>query len=568
MEKDDRDKVLEFAIKHGFVYPAYEIYGGVSGFFDYGPLGCILKNKIENKWREIFCIKEGFFEISSPTIAPEEVFIASGHVENFIDPLVYCNNCKQAYRADHLIEEELKIDTKNLSLDEMEKLLEKICCKKCGGKLSKIIMFNLMFKTYIGPLNSRTGYLRPETAQNIFILFNRLYDFARRKLPFGIVQIGKSYRNEISPRQGLIRLREFTQAELELFINPKERKYSRFKYYENENLYLITNNNQEYKITAREAVDRGIFINEAFAYCIVLTKIFLKQIGIDENNIRFRQHSKEELAHYARDAWDCEIKTKRYGWIEVAGIAYRGDYDLRMHEIHSKKELKAFVTYERPIIIKKEILEPNLTLIGKTFKKKAKQILEILKNEKYVEEFKKKGKVIIELENDTIILDERYVKLKRVEQRIVGEKLIPHVVEPSFGIDRILYCLLDNNLKEIDGRMVLTLKPEIAPITVAVFPLVNKDELNAIALKIYEEFKNNGLYAIYDEKDTIGKRYYKADELGIPFAITVDFDTLKDNSVTIRFRDTKEQIRVKIEDVVKVVENFLKEKRYQKACAL
>ena len=557
MERDNKDKVLELAIRRGFIYPSYEIYGGVSGFFDYGPLGAILKNKIENKWRELFCIKEGFYEISSPTIAPEEVFMASGHVENFIDPLVYCMNCKEAYRADHLIEEVLKIDTKGLSFERMNEYLDKIKCKKCGGDLSKIKTFNLMFKTSIGPLNTRRGYLRPETAQNIFILFNRLYEFCRKKLPFGIIQIGKSYRNEISPRQGLIRLREFTQAELELFINPKEKKFERFKKYENEALKLITYKNEEYNITAREAVDKGLFINEAFAYCIVLTKIFLKNIGIDEDKIRFRQHSKEELAHYARDAWDCEVYTRRYGWIEVAGIAYRGDYDLKMHEKFSGREMKAFVLYDKPRVIKKEILEPNLTLIGKTFREKAKKILEIIKDEKFVEEFKRNGKLILKIDGEEIILDERFIKLKEVEERIVGEKITPHVVEPSFGIDRIIYCLLDNCYKEIDGRIVLTFKPEISPISVAVFPLVDKKELNEIAMKIYEELRNNNIYAIYDEKDSIGKRYYRADEIGIPFAITVDFDTLKDNSVTIRFRDTKEQIRIKIEDVVKEIKRLL-----------
>ncbi len=557
MGREEKDNVLELAIRRGFIYPSYEIYGGVSGFFDYGPLGAILKNKIENKWREIFCIREGFYEISSPTIAPEEVFIASGHVENFIDPLVFCTNCKESYRADHLIEEILKIDTKGMTFEEMNKYIEKIQCKKCGGKLSKINTFNLMFKTYIGPLNARKGYLRPETAQNIFIMFNRLYEFCRKKLPFGIVQIGKSYRNEISPRQGLIRLREFTQAELELFINPRERKFERFKRYENEPLYLIDNNGNEYKISAREAVEKGLFINEAFAYCIVLTKIFLKEIGIDENRIRFRQHSKEELAHYAKDAWDCEVYTRRYGWIEVAGIAYRGDYDLKMHEKYSGKEMKALILYDKPKIIKREVLEPKLSEIGKTFKKRAKIILEKLKEEKLIEEFKRNKKVEIEINGEKIILDEKFIELKVVEERIVGEKITPHVVEPSFGIDRIIYCLLDNSYKEINGRIVLSLKPEIAPISVAVFPLVDKEELNNIALKIYEELRNNKIYAIYDEKDSIGKRYYKADEIGIPFAITVDFDTLKDNTVTIRFRDTKEQIRISINEVVNKIKELL-----------
>ena len=551
-----QDKVLELAIRRGFIYPSYEIYGGVGGFYDYAPLGAILKKKIEDKWRKIFCIEEGFYEIHCPTIAPEEVFIASGHVKNFVDPLVTCENCRESFRADHLIEESMNISASNMSYEEMSKLVKQISCPNCGKKaFGDVYSYNLMFKTAIGPGGKRTGYLRPETAQNIFILFNRLYEFSRKKLPFGITQIGKAYRNEISPRQGLIRLREFTQAELEYFFDPRNESIDRFKLYENEKLRLLTRENKEFEITAKEAVEKGILINEIFGYFLALTKRFLVEVGIDEKRIRFRQHLKEELAHYARDCWDAEVFTERYGYIEVVGIADRGDYDLKAHERHSNVEMKAIVSYEKPVTIKMKVFELNLKEIGKTFRKKAKEIIKELENadEKLIEEFEKKG--FVKVCNE--VLDSRFLKVKEVEKKVHGEKVVPHVIEPSFGIDRILYCVLESAYRERNGKKILSFKPDIAPISVAVFPLVSKDELKDIALELLRKIRARGIYAIYDEKDSIGRRYARVDEIGVPFAITVDFDTLKDSTVTVRFRDTTEQVRISTAEVVDVVEELV-----------
>lgn len=551
--RDKHAKVMDLALRRGFLWPSYEIYGGTSGFYDYGPLGTQLKNKLEGLWRELYCVGEGFLEISTPTVSPEEVFEASGHVKGFVDPMVECQKCKEVFKADQLIESATGKMMSGLPFSELDATIgeRKVKCPDCGGKLSKVWSYNLMFKTNIGPGSRKVGYLRPETAQGIFTLFNRLYSHQRKKLPFGVTQIGRAYRNEISPRQGVIRLREFSQAEAEVFVHPNEKTHPRFDKHADVELRLVPQGEDETKMRAKEAVDRGIVANELLCYHLVLVKKFLEDVGLPEEEMRFRQHIRTEMAHYAADCWDAEVKTDRFGWIEVVGIADRTDYDLRSHEEHSNVEHVAFVPYDEPRIVKKKTLTPRIAALGKEFKAKAKEIVELLGNvdEEEVESFEAGGYIDAEVSGEKIRLGKEYVETKTIEERMHGEKVAPHVIEPSYGIDRIVYCLLEKAYNERDERKVMSFKANIAPVDVAVFPLVSKKDLNQVATEISESLRDQGLLLVYDDSDTIGRRYSRVDEIGVPYSITIDFDTLTDDTVTIRERDSMKQMRVKIMDL-------------------
>ncbi|AEF96636.1 glycine--tRNA ligase [Methanotorris igneus] len=574
---DKYEKVMDLAKRRGYLWSSFEIYGGIAGFVDYGPLGALLKNNIINKWREYYLVKEGFYEIDSPTVTPYEVLKASGHVDNFTDPIVECKNCLESFRADHIIEEAIDVNTEGKTLEELSQLIKEhdIRCPKCGGEFGEVKKFNLMFVTSIGPGGKRTGYMRPETAQGIFIQFRRLAQFFRNKLPFGVVQIGKSYRNEISPRQGVIRLREFTQAEAEFFVHPKIKKHERFKEVEDEIVPLLPADRQMdenlkdgekvIKITLKEAVEKGIIRHETIAYFIALTKKFLLDIGIDESKLRFRQHLPNEMAHYAIDCWDAEIYTERFGWIECVGIADRTDYDLKAHMNHSGVNLEVFVEFDEPKEVETYEVELNYKVVGRIFKKDTKLIEETLKNmdnedlEKLVNALNKEGKYILKVNGKEFEILSDYVKINKVKKKIMGEKVLPHVIEPSYGIDRITYCLLEHAYKEEEDRVYLDLKPSIAPIKVGVFPLVNRDGMPEIAKKIRDMLRENGIIAEYDDSGAIGRRYMRMDEIGTPFCVTVDGDTLKDNTVTVRERNTREQVRVKIDELVDYIKSRLKE---------
>lgn len=549
--------IMDVALRRGFIWPSYEIYGGLSGFYDYGPNGATMKKNIEDVWRRFFCVGEGFLEISSPTIGPEPVFKASGHVDNFIDPMVECEKCSQDFRADHIIEADSEIKTAGMSFGEMDQQIKEknIKCPECGGSFGNVWNYNLMFKTNIGPGNKQVGYLRPETAQGMFVLFNRLYSHYRKKLPFGVAQIGKSYRNEISPRQGLIRLREFTQAEVEIFIDPDEKTHPRFAKYENELLRLEPQKGQGMELKAREAVSSGIIAHELITYYIVLTKMFLMEVGVPEERIRFRQHLTTEMAHYAADCWDAEIYTDRFGWIETVGIADRTDFDLKAHEKVSKGELRAYKQFNEPVVETKKKLEPNMGRIGPEFKGLAGKIIAFLKDasDETVGNFVKNNELSLEIDGEQVRLTQDHVSFIQVEEKIGGRKFIPHVLEPSFGIDRIFYSVLESSYFEREEKRVLRLKSSVAPVKAAVFPLVNKEELNELGGKIEGELKKRGIVTNFDSSDTIGRRYARVDEIGVPFAITVDFDSLENGTVTLRERDTAKQERIEIGKVAKKI---------------
>lgn len=559
--------VMNIANKRGFLWQSFQIYSGVAGFYDYGPLGSILKNNIMNKWRKYYIVGEGFFEIEAPIVMPREALKASGHVDNFTDPMVKCENCKEVFRADHIIEDIVNKDVEGLPDEELTQIINEnnIRCPECEGELSSVWSYNLMFKTMIGAKGDKIGYLRPETAQGMFIAFKRLLRFYRNKLPFGVVQLGKVYRNEISPRQGVIRLREFTQAEAEIFVNPEDKTHPKFSQILDEKLKLYSqdcqlNDKEAITVTASEAVSEGIVSSEMLAYQLYLAKKFLKEIGIPDSVLRFRQHLPTEMAHYAIDCWDVEAYTDNYGWIEIIGIADRTDYDLKSHDTHSNEELSVFMEYDEPKTIKMLKPKPNMSKFGPAFKSAAPKILEFLKRadiDEIQSAFDKDGKYIVELEENYELTPE-FVTFEEIDETIRGEKIFPHVIEPSFGVDRIIYSVLLNSYVEDGERSLFKFEPSIAPIQVNVFPLLNKKELINIALDINDDLRNNGFITEFDTSGTIGRRYARGDEIGVPYSVTVDYDTIEDQTVTIRNRDDTIQYRVSIEDVSETIGSLLK----------
>ncbi len=548
---DRNELVNELARRRGFLWPAFELYGGAAGFYDYGPLGAPLKRRIEDIWRQYFVIAEGFAEIEAPTIGVEGIFQASGHLSGFSDPLTGCKECKEVYRADHLIKHIIEVPDA-LTNEEIYRCMQEneITCPECGGELSSVYEFNLMFKTMIGPGNKMTGYMRPETAQGMFINFPRLLRYFRGALPFAAVQIGKSYRNEISPRQGVIRLREFTQAEAEIFIDPRDKTHPRFdevkairmKFYSQE----AQEKGEEEEMSFGEAVDRGVVAHQTLAYYVARTYQYLLAVGIDPQKLRFRQHKSDEMAHYAADCWDAEVLLDRLGWIELVGVADRTDYDLKAHTTVSKVNLSVFVNYGQPKKRKKTVVKPDFKALGPMFKSKAKAVGEALRA--LAPEQLAGEKIQVYVDGGTIDIDRSLVSFESVEEEVRGEEVVPHVIEPSFGIDRILYSILDHSYyeDEIDGekRAVLRFKPQVAPIEVAVLPLMDRSELVGPAKKILEELRSRGMRTDYDTSGSIGRRYRRNDEIGTPYEVTIDYETIEEGTVTIRDRDSMSQVRV------------------------
>ena len=545
---------MEMLVRRGFLWQSFEIYGGMAGFIDYGPLGNGVRRKLENLWREFFVINERAVEIDTPTIGVEEVFIASGHASSFTDVAIECNECGRIFRADHYIKEKLGIEAEETieSVKEVMELYDLRC--ECGGSFKQPENINLMFSTTIGPGRGKKGYLRPETAQGIFIDFKRLSDYFRDKLPFGVTQIGRAYRNEISPRQGVIRLREFNQAELEFFVDPRNKTHPQFRQYRNQKIKLVDKFDNEHDITLSEAVEKGIIAHELLAYFIAKTREFLLKAGLKDEKLRFRQHKDDERAHYAVDCWDAEALTS-YGWVEIVGIADRSDYDLSKHTQHSGEDLSVFIPFKEPIKVKKKKTIPKMDKIGPAFKDKAKKIVELL------EKVEPSEKIELEVDGEKVVLTTEYFEIKEVEEEVHGERIIPHVIEPSFGLDRITYSILEHAFDKdiVDGeeRRVLRLKRWMAPVQVAVLPLLSKDEFINVAQDVLEMLKANGIFTEYDDSGSIGRRYRRYDEIGTPFCITIDHQTLEDNTITIRDRDTTKQVRVKIDELVVVLKELL-----------
>jgi glycyl-tRNA synthetase len=551
--EDVFEKVMDLAKRRGFIWPTSECYGAVAGFIDYGPLGAMMKRRVENIWRYFYVLQEGYYEIECPTIAQEAVFIASGHVAGFADKMCQCPHCKEFLRADHVADGG---GVKNPSIMKNEELsleLASCRCLACEEILGKVevFQFNLMFSTTIGPGSQRTGYLRPETAQGMFVDFTRLLRFYRDKLPFGAVQIGKSYRNEISPRQGMIRLREFTQAEAEIFVHPScKNSHPMFRRYADYTMPLLTYVRQEQceppvSMSMREAVKNGIIANEYVAYYVALTHQLLVQTGIKPDRLRFRQHLPEERAHYATDCWDAEIFSGRFGWVETVGIADRTDYDLRAHGDASGTPMTVFIQYDEPKKVPRRRIVPNMSVLGKQYRTKAKAIFTALESAT-----PDPSGVCIEVDGEKIHIPPDLFEVRDEIVEIRGEDIVPHVIEPSYGIDRMCYAVLeqayDEDTAEGETRVVMRLLPQIAPVQVAVLPLMARDDLDSIAGEITRTLHKSGILAEYDDSGAIGRRYRRQDEIGTPFAITVDYETRENNSVTLRDRDTMKQVRIPI----------------------
>jgi len=564
------DKVMNVAKKRGFLWSSFEIYAGVAGFYDYGPLGAILKNSIIQKWREYYVVKEGFYEIESPTVMPEEALKASGHVDHFTDPMTECKECLEVYRADHIIEEIINRDVEGLSNEELTQIIseEKILCPKCGNHLTRVWNYNLMFQTLIGAKGKKTGYMRPETAQGIFIPFKRLLRFYRGKLPFGVVQVGKAYRNEISPRQGVIRLREFTQAEAEIFVNPANKTHEKFGEIKDKMLKLYpaeiqASEGESIEISVEDALNKGIVSSQILIYQLYLAQKFLRELGIPDEVIRFRQHLPTEMAHYAIDCWDVEVYTERYGWVEIIGIADRTDFDLKSHTEHSSEDLRVFIEYDEPKQIKKLAVKPDMSKFGPSFKGDAPKILKALENidaEKVKQSIENDNVFELQIEDKNFELLPEHVNFEEIEETVRGEKIFPHVIEPSYGLDRIVFSVLLHTFTEDkeNEREYFKLPKDIAPVEVSVFPLLNKEELRQIAVEIKNNLREEGFIAEFDASGTIGRRYARSDEIGVPYAITVDHDSLEDNKVTIRNRDNLKQKRVLISNIAEIINGLLK----------
>ncbi|OPX62832.1 MULTISPECIES: glycine--tRNA ligase [unclassified Methanoregula] len=554
------ENVMELAKRRGFIWPTSECYGAVAGFIDYGPLGAMMKRRIEDIWREFYVIREGYYEIECPTIAQEAVFIASGHVAGFADKMCQCPHCSEYLRADHVAEAGGIRNASTMKNDELAAALATCTCPACGKVLWKVevFQFNLMFKTSIGPGSQRTGYLRPETAQGMFVDFARLLRFYRDKLPFGAVQIGKSYRNEISPRQGMIRLREFTQAEAEIFVHPAEKnRHPRFARYAGYSMPLLTYVQQQQcgeavTMTMQEAVEKGVIANQYLAYYVALTHEMLVSIGIRPEKLRFRQHLPDERAHYATDCWDAEIHSGRFGWVETVGLADRTDYDLNAHAKQSGTPMTVFIQYDEPRKVPRRRIIPNMSVLGKQYRQKAKAIFAELET---AVPTKDGADVVVDGEKIHIPADLFEVRDEIVDVR--GEDIVPHVVEPSYGIDRMCYAVLeqayDEDIADGEKRVVMRLSPKVAPVQVAVFPLMTRDNLDTIALDITHAFHTKGIQAEYDDSGAIGRRYRRQDEIGTPFAVTVDYDTKENNTVTLRDRDSMKQVRVPVADLPEIV---------------
>lgn len=547
----DPNTILALAKRRGFFFPSFEIYGGMAGMFDYGPLGSSMKNNIEKLWRDHYVLGEGLAEIFSPIISPEDVFIASGHLSEFTDFSVQCAKCNQAFRADNLLEDVVE-NPDSMSREELHSAMTEhnIRCPSCKGELSEPESVNLMFKTMVGPIGGRDGYMRPETAQAMFFNFHLLYRFFREKLPFGIVQLGKGFRNEISPRQGITRLREFNMMEAEIFFDPDNKKWPGFKEVSGLKLRLLPDGAEEKEMSLEDAVGQGVIANEPLAYFMHVTKEILISAGLDEKKLRFRQHLKTEMAHYAADCWDCEALTG-YGWLELVGIADRGCFDLQSHIDHSDAELTAFIRYPESKEVETNNVVPNLSALGPLFKGRAGAIAEGLEALSGVDVASGQP-VEVEVDGETISIPPECFEVATEKKTISGKRIVPHVIEPSYGLDRIFYTILDHNYHEAEDYVTLRLPITIAPVKFGVFPLMAKDGLDQTAQDIDKNLRAKGILTYFDSSGTIGRRYARMDEAGTPFCITVDYESKEDGCVTFRERDTKDQKRIKIDDVTRV----------------
>jgi len=603
----DREGLDSILLRRMVVVPSFEIHGGEKGLFDFGPVGCMLKDNIISIWKNHFVLHESMLQVECTCLTPEAVLKTSGHVERFTDLMVKDPSSGQCYRADKLLEDHIErllekpevLENKELceeyqrifrqadaySPDELDDLIRnkfEIKSPDTGNELSKPFPFNLMFATTIGPEGTSRGFLRPETAQGIFVNFKRLLDYNGGRMPFAAAQIGLGFRNEISPRSGLLRVREFCMAEIEHFVDESDKSHPSFPDVADLELTLFPSDRQlgDGKMVSAKvgaAVKHGIIGNETLAYFMARTHLFLLKIGINPDKLRFRQHLPTEMAHYASDCWDAEIEMS-YGWIECVGHADRSCYDLGQHSKDTGIDLVATRKLPEPKILDIAVAKIQKGLIGKEFKKEAAVVLkyldEIQNDQAKAMEIESKlqadGEAELELDGKTYKLDRKMVSFKEGTKKISVETYFPGVIEPSFGMGRIVYAVLEHSYYARESeesskakgkqskadvkRAVLGFTPVVAPVKCAVFPLQKKEEYVS---KVNQLTKHLIGANISTDKDissvAIGRRYARMDEIGVPFSLTVDQDTLAGNGPTVRERDSTQQIRVPENDLVSVL---------------
>ena len=568
------DKVFSLAKRRGFFWPAYEIYGGVAGFYTWGPYGVLLKRKIRDLWREMFIYSHGFYEIDSPTVAPYIVFKASGHVEGFKDVMVTCKNCGKKFRVDNLLQERGVEAPEGLKPEDYMELVERhgVKCPSCGGELGNPGYFITMFKTTIGPYTESTGFLRPETAQGMFVEFKRIYEIFRKRFPIGIAQVGRGYRNEISPRQGVIRLREFDMMEVEYFFDPENDNQFDLKDYMDETLNIlheeiIKKGEGDYEtLTVKEILERGIVEHKSMLYFMILAQKFLEALGIPKTRQRFREKLEGERAHYAKKVFDQEVLLDRWGWVEVSGHADRTNYDLSRHIEYSGENIYVERRLPEPKEVEIKYARAKPGKIKEVFPDRIGAIMRELSRmdeESLYDQIERNGYVEI----SGVKLGKEFFEYGVERKQVEIEKFIPHVVEPSFGLDRITYAVLEYAYMERGDRIILSLPAYIAPIEAAVYPLLDREDLKQVATSLVEDLEGAGFRVLYDYGDSIGKLYARGDEIGVPVAFTIDLRTLKDDTVTVRDRDTWIQYRIKMEDAIDFVERLIQGEGFQAVAA-
>jgi glycyl-tRNA synthetase len=609
----DREQV-EGLLKRRFFYAqAFEIYGGCKGLYDFGPPGCAMKANMVNKWRKHFIIAESLHEIDATCMTPEVVLQTSGHVEKFKDLMVRDVETLECYRADHLLEDVIddllepkktkqqkaKKDDKedngeqlsdeqttalkqvrgradDMSAEELGAALRQYNARApaTGNELTDPFPFNLMFQTQIGPTGSLTGYLRPETAQGIFMNFPRLLEQNGGRVPFGGACIGRAFRNEICPRQGLLRVREFELAEIEYFVSPTDKRHAKFASVRDVEANLwpraaqLAADESYGTTTIGEAVDAGLIANETLGYFIARTALFLVDCGAQPRYLRFRQHLANEMAHYACDCWDAELLTT-YGWIECVGNADRACYDLSVHQQATGAKMSYYERFDNPVVVERHVAVPNKGAIGRQFKRGAQLVLkalDALSAERAAELAAGAAPYALDVDGGRQFeLTDAMVAFKLVEQKENGRNVVPSVIEPSFGLGRIQYALLEQSYShraDDVARGVLSLSPQVAPVKCSVLPLMAKEELLAPANRIADILSRAGISAKVDTTGAaIGRRYARTDEIGIPFGITVDYETIEEgddtDTITVRERDSMDQVRVPIVDLVQLINDLV-----------
>ena len=553
-EQERLQRLSEMLKRRGFLLPAFEIHGGAKGLYDFGPVGGRMRSRVNQRWLDHWLQLGNVVELSCPTVTPYAVLEASGHVGEFSDFMTQCLKCEEASRADTLLEAHHP-NPDALKRDELQSLLFDIkpACPACGAaEWSDVTAQNLMFNTTIGAGPSgRPGFLRPETAQGMFTSYNALLRHFRDRLPFGAMQVGKGYRNEIAPRQGMIRLREFNMAELEYFIDPEAPLNDDLTPWDSHPMELISDGQESKQMTLNEACKQGLIRHSTVARFMGMTWDFLTDIGIDPQRLRFRQHEQDEMAHYAVDCWDAEIEGS-YGWIECVGIAHRGCYDLESHENATGRTLRARREFDEPRTTEIDGWTIDGAKAGPAFKALAGLVKTAL------EALPKATKFPLDLElsnGETVRVEEEHVKPNQKIIKETGEWYIPHVIEPAFGIDRIIWHVIDHAYHETEKNgeayCIMQIQPSVAPVDHAVFPLFEKDGMDVLAADIHRRLcRTPGVVSMYDGTGSIGRRYARADEIGVPTCITVDHQSLEDGTVTVRQRDSGEQTRVKISELV------------------